>query len=831
MSTDESSLPSVLDVKSRWEQISGGGSEDQQQQLQKPPSPRPGVERSQFQSYSGPSSSGLDDIGAGQRANESSPNLTAVNNRSMSEGSGEGVAAGGLNSLDMNLHQQPPVNGHANKPPKPIVAPKPARLTSNFANLNLNDGHHHTKPVPPPQCPHSAPQKPTTPDITVSTPPAEVGLTQPVASSHTTGDGSSVSSSSGVAPPPPPPPRSSTPRIQQQQSPILSAPGSPINSNTTNTTAKPTPPPPPPPRSPSNVSNSPKPVQSKVMNAVDQLDAQVNHNSHQHGPATSTTLTGNSSLAPPSSSPQDAPATPPEPPQNGLNNENSYFHPNSSPNRSPDPARSPSASGGAMAPPPPPPPRRVPSSQSNPHLPMSNTSKQQNHNHHHQGSISTENLSSLVSSNTSPPLPPNLPPRPSRSVSPHARTPAENSVHDSHAQQYPSVPHIPPMVVQQTPPFTPQQSTYHGEEPTTDTEYEYDYDDADYPSTDDAVGYPDSSQANRRAPIYQGVMHDVHTRAEVKSVAVYGRYLCVAALNVSIYDLETGEQVWTMSLNESKVTAVGFKPSQNNDILVVWLGTKDGQIWEVHSDQPGKIMYKRPNVHLTPLVLIQRNGYFMWTLSDDGKIGIWDGELTDLPKTYRVTPNFKALTAVGSQLWVGRNRQTNIYQPSTDNSSQFLLTPRPLPSFTNPSGRQAGEFSCAGRLKARPDLVFFGHEEGSVTIYSQSKMVALESVNVSSHRVCSIKGVGQYLWIGLKNGNILVCDVGQRPWKVLKEWKAHEGPVTAIHCYDASLTSHGNLPVVSFSTENSVNIWDGLLKQDWIGKFYCYCYFFIHFTN
>lgn len=762
-STDQSSLPSVLDVKSRWEQLSNGGSEQapQQQQQQQQPGRPSIVNKTTSQSYSGPSNAGCQ-----QKDQEPTPSLDSVNTaRSMSEG---GVS----NNENFSV---PASTTHVASKPKPIVAPKPARLSSNFAALGINES---SRSAPPPQPSHQQPApaqlqqqqqppKAPTPDITVSTPPLQHQQVPPV----------------------PPPPRSTTPRIQQQQNPIVSAPGSPNN------VAKPVPPPPPPSRSPVNGAPAPK-RQSKVLETVEHL-------------ATVQQQPQSQSLVPPSTtSSSPTPVTPPE--STGINNQNSYFHPNTSPNSSAPQTspRSPNPNSAGVMPPPPPPPRGMQgASSSNPHLPLPNSSP------------SHETL----------PAPPSLPPRPSRSMSPQARIPypehqpqqqqplappASQPPHQEMAVS-PPIPSLPPA---QTPPLAPvqQQQVYYR------SDDEYDGDGVDYPSTQDAVGYPDSSQANRRAPIFQGVLHEVHTKSEVKAVALFGRYLCVSSLTTIVHDIETGEQVWSMAHENTRVTAAGFKPMPNDpqrEGTVLWLGTKDGQLWEISLDQPGKIMYKRPNVHLTPLVLIQRHGTSVWTLSDDGKLGVWDGEMSDTPKTHRVTPNFRAVTPVGAQLWVGRNRQTNIYQPSSDSNSQFILTPRPLPSFRNPSGRQAGEFSCSGRLKTRPDLVFFGHEDGSVTIYSQSKMVALESVNVSVHKVCCIKGVGQYLWIGLKNGNIMVCDVGQRPWKVMKEWKAHEGPVQAIHCYDASLClPNGGLPVVTFSTDLCVRVWDGLLKHDWIGK-------------
>jgi WD40 repeat protein len=362
---------------------------------------------------------------------------------------------------------------------------------------------------------------------------------------------------------------------------------------------------------------------------------------------------------------------------------------------------------------------------------------------------------------------------------------------------------VPPALPPRPSPTTPP---YQADENSSDS------DDTCYSETTPATAYPDSSQASRRPPIFEGVLHQISTKGEVKTVSTFGRYACVCSSAVTIYDLQSGEQLWSLNGTDVKVTAIGYK---STDGRVLWLGSKDGQLWEISMDTPG-IVQKRVNVHLTPIVSIYGTKE-TWTLSEDGKICVWENSLTDVPKTYRVTPNFKAFAVAGQTLWIGRGKQVFVYQPTFSGSSPFLLTPRPLSAPLPSSGKQLGEFTCATYLPGVPDLVFFGHEDGSVSIYSLSKMAAIESINVSIHKICSICGVGQLLWIGLKTGVILVCDVAQSPWIVRKEWKAHDGPVVSMQCSnEALLGSNRILPVASTCADSSVCLWDGLLKHDWM---------------
>ncbi|ANB11890.1 inositol polyphosphate phosphatase (predicted) [Sugiyamaella lignohabitans] len=375
--------------------------------------------------------------------------------------------------------------------------------------------------------------------------------------------------------------------------------------------------------------------------------------------------------------------------------------------------------------------------------------------------------------------------------------------------------------------------------------------------------FPDSSQASRRPPIFEGVLHSIQLSSKKeegkKTISTFGKHACVSGGSTTcIYDTQTGGQIWSLSHSEVRITSIGYK---SDDGHTFWLGTKDGQIWEISlTDIPGTIPNKRANTHLNSIILIYKNEQTneMWTLSEDGKLCVWsECDLFKTPKTFRVTPNFKAVGVAGSTLWVGRNRQIFVYQPSSQANVPFLLTARPIqasapvtpaagglqpsPSSASLSSMNGykpppangttassnsnnliGDFTCAANVGSIPDHMFFGHDNGCISVYSVSQLAFIDAVSVSMNKISSMCGVGDNLWIGLKTGTILVCDAKTTPWTVRKEWKAHDTAVASIACFDDLDISQveGMLPVISTSlAETSVALWDGLLKHDWIGKF------------
>lgn len=333
--------------------------------------------------------------------------------------------------------------------------------------------------------------------------------------------------------------------------------------------------------------------------------------------------------------------------------------------------------------------------------------------------------------------------------------------------------------------------------------------------------YPDFSQSNRRAPIFGGPLHEISSRGKVDAIGFYGTTVCFSSASTTVaMDILTGERFWALSHSDTKITAIEFKPEKDPALCgrIVWLGTKEGHLWEVDL-HVSDIRQKRVNVHMFPVVAIQAVGDTMWTLSEDGKICIWESYINDTPKVFRMTPHFKAWCIIGDHIWVGKNRQVSAYHPSLSQQDSFNITGRPIPCFPLPPGKTGCEFTCAACVQKYPDYVFFGHDDGTITVFSRSKGVAIETVNIALHKIASMSGVGSHLWVGSQSGTIFVVDIGVKPWKIIKEWKSHESSVRAIVSNEKSFFSSPqmtHMPVISVSSEQGMLIWDGLLKTDWI---------------
>lgn len=346
----------------------------------------------------------------------------------------------------------------------------------------------------------------------------------------------------------------------------------------------------------------------------------------------------------------------------------------------------------------------------------------------------------------------------------------------------------------------------------------------------DTVVYVDWSQANRRAPIFGGHVHELSSKGKVDALGFCGNIACISSSSTTFaVEILTGERIWSISHSETRITAIEFKPSPDVNLRgrIVWLGTKEGHLWEADIyDGGNSIAHKRTNVHMSPIVSIQAVGDTLWTISDDGKICIWDSYINDTPKVFRMTPFFKALCVAhggsvsGDQIWVGRNRQINAYHPSLSPNEVFNVTSRPIQCPPLPPGKTTGaEFTCATCVQRYPDSVFFGHEDGSITVVSRARGTVVETVSITVNKITSLAGVGGNLWIGTSTGVIYVAEIGSKPWRIVKEWKAHESSVRAIVSNEDSFFSSpemSHMPVVSIGSEQGVFIWDGLLKTDWI---------------
>ena len=348
--------------------------------------------------------------------------------------------------------------------------------------------------------------------------------------------------------------------------------------------------------------------------------------------------------------------------------------------------------------------------------------------------------------------------------------------------------------------------------------------------------YPDSSRANRRPPYIQGRQVPLSTNMSIKHVAVSGPYLAVSSSDLTrVYNLKkeySSSPIWTYvhphSNNDGyKVTAIEFKPCRdiNSEGSWLWVGTDKGALMEFDllSEKHYGPAEKRGNVHTSAVNAILRCRQSLWTLDEGGKCQVWTapedgtGEISmgNTPRTFRVGSKWSVAFVAGWRLWVGQARQVQVYSPLMINGDAFNVTQRPIPF---PQGKSAGVITCGTTLPANKDLVFLGHDDGKVSIYSQTQLCCIDVVPINIYNIGTLVGVGSVLWAGFRTGMIYVYDTSCTPWRVCKDWDAHHKmKITHLMADGTSLWRAGVGMVISVGEDGGLKLWDALLMDDWLG--------------
>ncbi|OCK97163.1 DNase I-like protein [Cenococcum geophilum 1.58] len=331
--------------------------------------------------------------------------------------------------------------------------------------------------------------------------------------------------------------------------------------------------------------------------------------------------------------------------------------------------------------------------------------------------------------------------------------------------------------------------------------------------------YPDSSQANRRPPVFKDAIREIPTKYETKLFAICGEYICTTGYVTRVWSLLTGEVLMSLSHGDTvKVTAISFRPAKDveDEGKQIWLGTNTGEIHEI--DIPSQsVVFTKSNAHARSVITrIYRCAAEMWSLDDEGRIHIWPPDetgspiLAQTPNSFRVPKGHTFSIISGTQLWIATGKDIRIYQRSNDVNSFIQILQRPL------SQPNVGEVTSGAILSSQPDRVYFGHNDGKVTIYAKKDFACLGVINVSLYKISSLVGVGDYLWAGYITGMIYVYDTASHPWKVKKDWHAHENPIAGIAVDRTSIWKLDRLQVASLGTDNMLRLWDGMLRDDWL---------------
>ncbi|KAK3702472.1 hypothetical protein LTR37_014834 [Vermiconidia calcicola] len=333
-------------------------------------------------------------------------------------------------------------------------------------------------------------------------------------------------------------------------------------------------------------------------------------------------------------------------------------------------------------------------------------------------------------------------------------------------------------------------------------------DDADAPPPDPSGAptislsdYPDSSNASRRPPRYKQRPYQIPTEYDTRTFAVCGEQLL---------DLEHNEIV--------KISSLVFKPSTSaeDDGKRIWLGTTIGEIHEL--DIPSQSIVKtRANAHTRKdIIRMFRYASELWTLDDSGDLNVWKPDrqgavsLDSQYNPFRTPRGHTYSIALGAHLWIATGKEIRVFAPSASSDTEFQVLRSPL------CQTGTGEIHSGATLSGKPDLVYFGHQDGKVSIYNRNDFSCTSVVNVSVYKLSSLAGVGDYLWAGFNTGMAYVYDTSVTPWRVKNDWRAHEKQICGISAERSAVWKLDRLQVITLGTDNMLKIWDGMLEEDWL---------------
>ncbi|KAL2255662.1 hypothetical protein VTK26DRAFT_2927 [Humicola hyalothermophila] len=348
------------------------------------------------------------------------------------------------------------------------------------------------------------------------------------------------------------------------------------------------------------------------------------------------------------------------------------------------------------------------------------------------------------------------------------------------------------------------------------------------------TAYPDASRTNRSKPYLGKGVHEIATNYDSRVFDVCGALVCTTGSYTRVWSVQDGELLMSLAMSEGmKGTAVMFKPGANveEEGQRVWIGNNNGELLEADI-RTQSLTDSRLNAHgRYEVVKIHRHYNELWTLDESGTLHVWGPDEKGVPnlslgptQTFRVPRGHLFSMVVGDELWHATGKEIRVFQPTLDGRTQFQVLIRPLVQ------ESAGEVTSGTMLSSAPDKVFFGHNDGKVSIYSRRDYSCLGVMNVSQYKINSLAGVGRYMWAGFNNGKMSVFDMDSTPWALKKDWQAHKNPVVKVIADRASFYKLDRCQVVSLGADNMLRTWDGLLQEDWLesemkSKDHEYCHF------
>lgn len=329
--------------------------------------------------------------------------------------------------------------------------------------------------------------------------------------------------------------------------------------------------------------------------------------------------------------------------------------------------------------------------------------------------------------------------------------------------------------------------------------------------------FPDSSMASRRPPRYRQRPYQISTDYDTRLVAACGEYVCTSGYITKAWNVRTGERILYMAHSENmKVLSLVFKPSASADDegTRIWIGTNAGEIMEI--DIINQALIKTKSAHRREVIRLFRYASELWSLDEVGELVIWKKSSSGMPSLDQQTNSFRVprghtfSIACGEQLWYATGKDIRVFRPSAQSDDQFQVLRSPL------NQPNTGDVTSGATISSQPDFVYFGHTDGKVSIYNRRDFSCTSVVNVSVYKISSLAGVGDYLWAGYNTGMAYVYDTSSIPWKVKKDWHAHEKQICSIVADPSAVWNLNRLQVITLGTDNMLRIWDGMLEEDWL---------------
>lgn len=342
--------------------------------------------------------------------------------------------------------------------------------------------------------------------------------------------------------------------------------------------------------------------------------------------------------------------------------------------------------------------------------------------------------------------------------------------------------------------------------------------------------YPDSSQANRRPPHFNHGAQEIPTKFDSRVFDMCGQFICTTGYVTRAWDLSRGEQIFSLSHGETvKMISVAFKPGQKleDEGARLWIGSNIGELHEI--DVATQAIVATSAVHnRREVIRILRHRKDLWTLDDEGKLFVWCAEELRMPSlkyshhAHRVPKGHTFSMTVQDKLWYATGKEIRVFRPG--DAASFSVLQKAL------SQPGTGEITSGAYTCRHGGRVYLGHVDGKVSVYDAQDHSCVGVIKASDYKINAIAFVGENLWTAYKTGKIYVYDTSCTPWKVKKDWRAHDGPTASMLLDPSSIWTLNRLQVASLGHDNCIRLWDGMLEEDWLeaamqSNDYKYCTF------